>query len=134
MLQLKNYDYTVIYGHLKLSDVMVKVGDTVTSGTKLANLGNEYSPQTGGERKHLHFGIYKGKDLYFKGYEPTKTALENRWIDPIAFLNQHISPQSPTSAIRPVITMVPEYKTSPPLFTQLLTHFKNFFFGLFQKS
>jgi murein DD-endopeptidase MepM/ murein hydrolase activator NlpD len=79
--------YTALYGHVVPT---VKSGQSVSAGTQIAILGQAFSSQTGGERKHLHLGIYRGSGNYFKGYEPTKTALDARWIDPLAFLASHI--------------------------------------------
>jgi murein DD-endopeptidase MepM/ murein hydrolase activator NlpD len=86
---------TALYGHVKLSDLPFKVGDVVTAGTRLTDLGDAFSSETGGERKHLHFGIYKGTDLYFRGYEPTLSSLNNRWVDPKVFLSSRIIDPTP---------------------------------------
>ncbi|MDZ7586410.1 MAG: hypothetical protein U0946_01530, partial [Patescibacteria group bacterium] len=37
-------------------------------------------------RKHLHFGIYKGTDLYFKGHESSQNQINQKWLDPNQFL------------------------------------------------
>lgn len=126
LLQLTGTDNTVIYGHVKTNDLPFKVGDLITGGSRLSYLGAAFSKETGGERKHLHFGIYKGKDLYFKGYEPTQSALENRWINPTAFLNQHISRIETISPVQPIVTIIPEYKKSPSLFTQFINAITSF--------
>lgn len=89
--KLGNEGLTVLYGHLKLSPTNLKAGDSVKSGQTLANLGNAFSSETGGERKHLHFGMYKGTDLYFKGYENTEAELSKRWINPLIFLQSKIT-------------------------------------------
>ena len=71
---------TVIYGHIKLTSVKAKIGDHISSGEFLANLGTGYSSETGGERKHLHLGIHKGTTLNTSGYIANKSMLSN-WID-----------------------------------------------------
>lgn len=86
LLNLANDSYTAIYGHVKLSSSSLKAGDSVKAGQFLANLGKGFSSETGGERKHLHFGIYNGKGNYFKGYESSQQAIQSKWIDPIAYL------------------------------------------------
>jgi murein DD-endopeptidase MepM/ murein hydrolase activator NlpD len=88
LLNMSNDSHTAIYGHLKLSSTSLKTGDLVKAGQLLANLGKAFSSETGGERKHLHFGIYNGKSSYFKGYETSKQAIQNKWIDPSAYLKE----------------------------------------------
>lgn len=95
-------DLTALYGHLKLSSTNIKVGDRVNTDQTLALLGDEYSSETAGERKHLHFAIYHGQDLYFKGYENTKDELDQKWIDPMRFLETRISSINPS--ITPTLT------------------------------
>ncbi len=98
--KLTNSDLTVLYGHLKLFNINLKVGDQVQANQTLAILGNQFSTETGGERKHLHFAIYKGHDLYFKGYENTKEALNEIWVDPLLFLKTGV--KNPTQTITPI--------------------------------
>jgi len=57
LLDMSNDSRTALYGHLKLSSSPLKAGDQVKAGQFLANLGKAFSNETGGERKHLHFGI-----------------------------------------------------------------------------
>lgn len=77
---------TALYGHLKLSQAEVKTGQQVSAGQKLTILSDGFSRETGGERKHLHFGIYNGLDKYFHGYEINFTTLNNKWVDPDKYL------------------------------------------------
>lgn len=79
---------TALYGHVKITDLDIKVGDEVTAGRKLTLLGDGFSKETSRERKHLHFGIYKGVDLYFKGHEQTRELLIAKWEDPTDYLKQ----------------------------------------------
>jgi murein DD-endopeptidase MepM/ murein hydrolase activator NlpD len=79
-----------LYGHLQLSS-LPKVGEFVTAGSRLAFLGSAFSKDTGGERKHLHFAITRGASQYFKGYEPSLSALNSHWLDPSVFLSAHIT-------------------------------------------
>lgn len=77
---------TALYGHIKISNLKFKVGNKVEAGKVLTYLGDEFSSETSKERKHLHFGIYKGTDIYFKGHEPSRDALYQRWEDPNKYL------------------------------------------------
>ena len=76
---------TVIYGHIRLSSVKAKAGDQLKAGDFLANLGNAYSSETDGERKHLHLGIHKGTGINILGYVQNKSQLDD-WIDPSVYL------------------------------------------------
>jgi murein DD-endopeptidase MepM/ murein hydrolase activator NlpD len=76
---------TLIYGHLRLSSITPKVGDTLTPGEQIAVLGTGYSSETDGERKHLHFGIHKGAAVNILGYVQNKADLSG-WLDPELYL------------------------------------------------
>lgn len=109
---LDNTNNTALYGHIKLAGAKVKDGETVQAGEELTILGQEFSAETGGERKHLHLGIYKGQDLYFHGYEPTLTQINNRWVNPDEFLNARgaqeiVNSISPTTTPETVATSLP---------------------------
>ena len=78
---IKNVTYTIYYGHVNLSTSTLKVGDKVTVGQKIVELGNQCSPENGNVRKHLHFAIHKGTAIDERGYTPSETIL-NDWIDP----------------------------------------------------
>jgi murein DD-endopeptidase MepM/ murein hydrolase activator NlpD len=55
---IQHDDGTVaFYGHLKQNSIVVKVGESVAAGRRIAASGN--SGNTGGE-PHLHFGVYQG--------------------------------------------------------------------------
>lgn len=81
---LSGSDVLVVYGHVRLSSVSQKIGDEIKTGDKLAFMGTP-GPETDGERKHLHLGIHKGKDLNIAGYVQTESALSG-WIDPLTVL------------------------------------------------
>ena len=72
---------TIIYGHLRLSSITLKVGDQLKPGDKIAVLGTGYSSETDGERKHLHFAIHKGSAVNILGYVQNKADLSG-WLDP----------------------------------------------------
>lgn len=82
--------YTMLYGHLRISSFIKKVGQTVKLGEKIGVLGTGYSSETDGERKHLHFGIVKGSSINYKGYVKSKSAL-SAWEDPVAWLKSRDS-------------------------------------------
>ena len=71
---------TVVYGHIRLSSVSLMIGEKITQGQFLANLGKRYSTETDGERKHLHLGIHKGASPDTRGYVASKSELSG-WID-----------------------------------------------------
>lgn len=78
-------DIIVIYGHLKLSSIVLAMGQEIKAGEKIGILGNSYGAETDGERKHLHVGIHKGKDIDLKGYVQTSTELDE-WMDITKYL------------------------------------------------
>ncbi len=80
---------TSLYGHVRLSDAPVKVGDAVTAGQTIAYLGQGFSADTSGERKHLHFGIHKGPSIDLQGYEQSMATLNTGWYDPDSWLHAH---------------------------------------------
>lgn len=76
---------TVIYGHIELASMSAKVGDVLKAGDFLANLGDAYSSETDGERKHLHLGIHKGTSINILGYVGLQSEL-SAWKDPTKYL------------------------------------------------
>lgn len=83
--QLEGQAVTIIYGHLRLSSITAKVGQEIGAGQQLAVLGQGYSPETDGERKHLHLGIHKGMNIDLLGYVQKQSELDG-WIDPKLYL------------------------------------------------
>lgn len=80
-------DYIVIYGHLS-PDSLLEKGNEVLRGEQIGILGEGYSNQTDGERKHLHLAIYTGSDVNVKGYAASQSEL-SQWVDPVEFLNNN---------------------------------------------
>ncbi len=78
--ELGNQPVTIIYGHLKLSSITASQGQQLNKGENLAILGQGYSIETGGERKHLHVGIHKGSGVDLRGYVQKSSELIN-WIN-----------------------------------------------------
>ncbi len=78
--QIKGETVTVIYGHIKLSSVSAGMGQELKKGEQLGVLGQGYTPETDGERKHLHLGIHKGDSINIKGYVSNKSDLKY-WVN-----------------------------------------------------
>lgn len=131
LLQIPD-NLTVLYGHLKLSQNLVKAGDTVKAGQTIAYLGDAFSSETGGERKHLHLAIYKGNDNYFKGYELNLTDLESRWINPLDCVNQNLVNNNIASP-QPNPTITTNLKTIPNVIKNKETNFLKYFIDLINK-
>lgn len=70
---------TIVYGHLKLSSVVV-LGTELKKGQTLGILGKGFSAETAGERKHLHLGIHKGPSINILGYVQNKADLA-QWLN-----------------------------------------------------
>ncbi|MDO8668249.1 MAG: M23 family metallopeptidase [bacterium] len=83
--ELDGQEVTIIYGHLKLSSIALKVGQTVAAGETIGILGRGYSSETGGERKHLHLGIHRGASTNLLGYAQDKNLLGN-WFNILDYL------------------------------------------------
>jgi murein DD-endopeptidase MepM/ murein hydrolase activator NlpD len=79
--EIEENNYTVIYGHIKQLS-LIKKGIEVIAGEQIGVLGEGRTRETDGERKHLHFGLYKGGEINFKGYVQNEDEL-SRWLDPL---------------------------------------------------
>ena len=75
----------VVYGHIRFISVTEKVGMAIKKGDFIAYLGNAYSSETDGERKHLHLAIHKGPNINILGYVQSKSELTS-WLDPAGYL------------------------------------------------
>ncbi len=83
--EAENNPITVIYGHLKLSSILLKEGDAINTGDAIGILGKGNSAETDGERKHLHLGFHRGIVVNIKGYTSAKTELSG-WLDPCVYV------------------------------------------------
>jgi len=83
--RLNNQAVTVLYGHLALSTIKQKAGDALTPGDLIGYLGQGYSYDTDGERKHLHLAIHRGADIVYLGYVQKQSEL-SQWIDYMTLL------------------------------------------------
>jgi len=95
---------TSLYGHVRLSDAPVKLGDRVTAGQTLATLGEQFTPDTSGARKHLHFGIHRGLEVDRGGHEPTQQGLKAEWYSPNDWLARYVAPPAATPTPTPIPT------------------------------
>ncbi len=87
--KLDEENRTALYGHVKISNLPFSEGDKITkAGQRFTYLGDAFSKETSKERKHLHFGIYKGGDIYFKGHESSEKALREKWDNPSLYLKE----------------------------------------------
>lgn len=77
--------YTGYYGHIDLKRTKASVGDTVTTGEHITDLGDHCSVESSNERKHLHFSIREGSDIDVRGYVDDQATLAS-WLNPETFL------------------------------------------------
>ncbi|PIR99006.1 hypothetical protein COT87_01760 [Candidatus Collierbacteria bacterium CG10_big_fil_rev_8_21_14_0_10_44_9] len=73
--------YLVFYGHLNPSSLLAKDA-SISAGQEIGQLGQAYSSEIDGERRHLHLAVYTGSDINMLGYTQTKEGL-SKWIDPL---------------------------------------------------
>ncbi len=91
---------TSLYGHIKPGSVSVQVSDRVAAGQQIAVLGDGFSAETAGERKHLHFGVHRGPNVALAGHEPSEAALRAVWENPNDWLRRYL-PASPSPEASP---------------------------------
>jgi len=84
-LKISGTYVTVLYGHVDFKGIPQK-GDTVTAGQTIGLLAPARSYASDGNRKHLHLGIHKGKEIDFRGYVANKAGLDS-YIDPADILS-----------------------------------------------
>lgn len=75
---------TIIYGHLVVQG-LPEEGTTLSKDQEFAKLGAPYSYDSGYNRKHLHLGIHKGKNLDMRGYVQNQEELKD-FADPSTIL------------------------------------------------
>lgn len=111
--KLDNINHTSLYGHVKIRNLSFVVGDHIGAGQILTYLGDAFSDETSKERKHLHFALHKGTDLYFHGHEGSLDVLSSKWENPNDYLKSK-------GAISPTQSVVP--LTSSSNIIQLITN------------
>lgn len=79
--QIDEEPVTVVYGHVIIDQVRHLNGEYVSAGEQITVLGEGYSEETDGERKHLHLSIHKGNNIDLRGYVNKEADLSG-WIDP----------------------------------------------------
>ncbi|HBO17126.1 MAG: hypothetical protein UR69_C0002G0219 [Candidatus Moranbacteria bacterium GW2011_GWE2_35_2-] len=77
---LNDEDIRVLYGHINIDKIFIKEGEYLPSGKEFAILADNASELSGGERKHLHLGIWKGTKIDVQGYVQNESEL-SKWID-----------------------------------------------------
>ncbi len=85
--EINKQSVTVLYGHLKLSSITSAVSQELSAGQQLAVLGQGYSSETDGERKHLHLSIHYGQQIVLLGYVQKQADL-SAWLDPMTLLQK----------------------------------------------
>lgn len=91
---------TSLYGHIRLRDRQVNVGDRVTAGQTLAMLGAQFTAETSGARKHLHFAIHRGPNLSLAGHEQTVERLQAEWYNPNDWLARYLPTPQPSPTVQ----------------------------------
>jgi murein DD-endopeptidase MepM/ murein hydrolase activator NlpD len=86
---IKGRSELVLYGHLRPSS-MATLNQKVAKGDQIAILGNAFSAETDGERRHLHFGILTNDQIDIRGYVQNQAELSG-WYDPKVFLKENIN-------------------------------------------
>lgn len=73
----------VLYGHLDADSILVSIGAEVEAGQQLGVLGEGFTRETDGERKHLHLSISTRTDVDLRGYARSLSELSS-WVDPLS--------------------------------------------------
>jgi murein DD-endopeptidase MepM/ murein hydrolase activator NlpD len=71
-----------LYGHLDPASLPASDIHEVQAGQQIAILGDDHSEETDGVRKHLHFSIYTGEKIDYRGYVQTEEELQ-MWLNPL---------------------------------------------------
>lgn len=83
--EIEGEPVTIIYGHLDIKSVEAEKGESLKTGERLGILGEGKSPETDGERKHLHLGLRQGEEVNIKGYVNSQEDLSD-WLDPCRYI------------------------------------------------
>lgn len=70
----------ITYGHLALQSIEAEVGDELVRGQTIGRLGQGYSEETDGVRKHLHLGVHRGDEMDMRGYVQSEDEVA-AWLD-----------------------------------------------------
>lgn len=69
----------ILYGHIDIQNTTSE--QTVLKGDQISVLGEPFSSETDGERKHLHLAIQQSGSLDIRGYVQSEGEL-SKWLDP----------------------------------------------------
>jgi murein DD-endopeptidase MepM/ murein hydrolase activator NlpD len=83
--KLDGEDIQVIYGHMDLASITIENGARIMRGETIGVLGQGYSPETDGVRKHLHLGIHHGTSTDIRGYVQKPEEIGD-WLDPVDYI------------------------------------------------
>lgn len=86
--EIEGQTYSFLYGHLDAASFAFSVGDRILAGQQIGLLGEGYTPETDGERPHLHLSVRPGVDLTLSGYVSSEAAL-SAWVDPMSFFSEN---------------------------------------------
>lgn len=73
---------TILYGHLAPS-ALPALGASVGRGEQIGRLGQAYSAETDGERRHLHLSVLASSTVNLRGYVASSSQL-GEWLDPLS--------------------------------------------------
>lgn len=82
---LENRTVSVTYGHLNLASIARDAGEKIAQGERIGSLGDGYSPQTDGVRKHLHLGVREASAADIRGYVKDESEIST-WLDPLPYM------------------------------------------------
>lgn len=83
--KVDNRSMLALYGHLKPASLLKKDA-SVLQGDRIGLLGQGFTQETDGERKHLHFGILAGQTVDLRGYVAKKSEL-SLFRNPLELIN-----------------------------------------------
>ena len=63
------------------------MGGRVKAGEKIGILGAGFTAETENERRHLHFGLYRGSGVNISCYTKNRVEL-TQWYDPADFFER----------------------------------------------
>jgi len=75
----------VLYGHMDLESIQPDPKQELNRGETIGVLGEGYSHETDGVRKHLHLGIHRGTETDIRGYVQATSEISG-WLDVLPYL------------------------------------------------
>lgn len=83
--EINGEQFFALYGHIDPASFQHDPSSAVKRGEMLGVLGDGYTKETDGARKHLHFSLQRaGEKPDLRGYVKTADDLE-RWLNPLVF-------------------------------------------------